>query len=46
MQRSDSGLEWTWNVKLTDTQQSISGTVAFKIVTTRPLPKRDDWPQE
>ncbi len=46
MQRSDNGLEWILNIKLKDAAQSIDGTVSFKIVTERPLPKSEDWPQD
>jgi len=45
LQRSDSGTEWTYNLKLADTQQSLNGVVTFKFVTERALPKMEDWPQ-
>jgi hypothetical protein len=46
LQRSDSGTEWTMKVKLQDAPQGIDGTVQFRFVTERKLPKVEDWPQQ
>ena len=46
MQRSDDGKSWTLRNKVKDPDQPIEGAIVFKLVTERPLPKPEDWPQE